>query len=752
MIQWLLGGPLSTQGHLELSASTPELVGISVGLAAVLVLAGISGRKGRGTPLWELLSLAAGLLAVGMAMARPTWVESAGRTEPGVLAILIDDSHSMSVLEDGQPRSSQVQAALDAARVGRAEVYTFGSQLGVGELTTYQQAGTDLGGALRALQDRYAGERLAGIVVITDGLDRGGLRQSVMSTQSPRPVDLAGPLTVYQVGDAQELNDLAVVEIDSGGYAFQDAPFTISGAIQGAGYAGRSVPVILLEDGQEQGAQMVTLDAQGQAQVSFELERERPGRHIYELKVPLWEGDAVPGNNSLPVAVNVVRDKIRVLQVCGGPSFDEKFLRLFLKQDPAVDLVSFFILRTPDDVNASEYRSQELSLIEFPYITLFTRADRDGELDSFDLVVFQDFDYAPYFAREQADLLGEIADYVRDGGAFVMLGGERSFDKGAYDGTPLEDILPVELGLDPEDSTDLERFQPTLTPEGQQHPVTRLLGQSEDNSLLWQRLPPLDGLNLSAGLAPDSAALLVHPTQTTAAGDPMPVLAVREVGEGRSMALMGDSSWRWVMSEAAAGNGNQAYLRFWKNSMRWLMQDRDGQRVRVDATRDNLGIGEPVRLVARVRDVGFEAMEGIPVRGTLQGPGGMQSFEATTNAAGEAVIELETSGSGSFTVQVEAGKESQVVGRDSTSFAVSARDPELDEILPDSAFLQAFAALQQGRYYGPGELGAPLLDPEAGRVVDEQKQTPLWSAPILALLAGLGLGGSWLLRRRRGLR
>ena len=748
-MSWLFSGPLSAQGQLELQASPLEMVLIAFGVACVFGLAAWHARSR--APAWpELAALAVGLLAAGLALLRPVWVEASGREEPGVLAILVDDSRSMSVIEDGVARSEQVAQALAQAKVGRTEVFTFGTQLGAGDLRSYDQSGSDLGGALQALRERYAGERLAGVVVITDGVVRGGLRERIASA-GVTPIELPGPLTLYQIGQAEELSDLAVSSIASGGYAFQKAPFEISAGIQGAGYAGRPVPVSLPEDGKVIQTQTVTLDGKGRAEVSFSLERERPGRLVYQVQVPTWEGDAVPENNSLPVSVRVVRDKIRVLQVSGGPSVDQKFLRLFLKQDPAVDLVSFFILRTPDDVNQSSYSSDELSLIEFPYRSLFTGADREGELDSFDLVIFQNFDYGPYFQRESDDLLGEVADYVAEGGAFVMIGGDRSFDLGDYKGTPLGAVLPVELGLKPKQSTDLERFSPQLSAEGRAHPITRLLGNAEENEQLWERLPPLDGLNLSVGLAPGSAALLQHPSLKTQDGDPMPVVAVREVGKGRSMALMGDSSWRWVMSEAAAGNGNQAYLRFWKNSMRWLMQDRDGQRVRVEASRDNLGVGEPVRLITRVRDVGFEAMEGVKITGELLGPKGSQSFEARTNAAGEAVIELEPGGAGSYQVLVEAGEKGKL-GQDNTTFAVSARDPELDELLPDSLFLQNFALLQEGQYYAPGDYGAPKLDPGAARLVEEEKQTPLWSAPILALLGALGLGLSWLLRRLRGLR
>ena len=87
-----------------------------------------------------------------------------------------------------------------------------------------------------------------------------------------------------------------------------------------------------------------------------------------------------------------------------------------------MDLVSFFILRTREDFR-SGWAADELSLIEFPYERLFTE-----DLDTFDLVVLQNFNYRPYFSNGRDDLLLNIATYVRQGGALVMTGGDRSFD------------------------------------------------------------------------------------------------------------------------------------------------------------------------------------------------------------------------------------------------------------------------------------------------------------------------------------
>ncbi len=56
--------------------------------------------------------------------------------------------------------------------------------------------------------------------------------------------------------------------------------------------------------------------------------------------MPDYEDDAVQSNNSKPVVVRVVLDKIRALQVVGAPTSDVKFLRRFLKGAPSVELVS----------------------------------------------------------------------------------------------------------------------------------------------------------------------------------------------------------------------------------------------------------------------------------------------------------------------------------------------------------------------------------------------------------------------------
>src|SRR4029079_4238345 len=86
--------------------------------------------------------------------------------------------------------------------------------------------------------------------------------------------------------------------------------------------------------------------------LTFAFTPERVGKYVYEISTPILDGEAIAENNARSFLLKVIRDKIRVLQVAGRPSWDERFLRGLLKRDPNVDLISFFILRTPSDLEA----------------------------------------------------------------------------------------------------------------------------------------------------------------------------------------------------------------------------------------------------------------------------------------------------------------------------------------------------------------------------------------------------------------
>src|SRR4030066_4215 len=109
----------------------------------------------------------------------------------------------------------------------------------------------------------------------------------------------------------------------------------------------------------------------GETTVSLSFTPEEIGQKNLSISIPEQFGESLASNNRLNLSIKVVRDKIRILMVSGGPSMNYRFMRTALKNDPSIDLLSFVILRTPSDI--LNVPPQELSLIPFPVETLFSK-------------------------------------------------------------------------------------------------------------------------------------------------------------------------------------------------------------------------------------------------------------------------------------------------------------------------------------------------------------------------------------------
>src|SRR5262245_34663853 len=146
---------------------------------------------------------AATLILIVAVLLRPVIVEPSTDTRSSLLPVLVDVSRSMR-LADGEGPSRIEQAARIAqdvqTRLGpdyRLEVMTFGESLAradAGRLAAVARR-SDLSGALAALADRTRGERLAGVIVLSDGGDTSGLdaREPRLPQAPVFPIGIGSP-------------------------------------------------------------------------------------------------------------------------------------------------------------------------------------------------------------------------------------------------------------------------------------------------------------------------------------------------------------------------------------------------------------------------------------------------------------------------------------------------------------------------------------------------------------------------------
>jgi uncharacterized membrane protein len=679
------------------------------------------------------------------------------RTESRVrarVALLFDTSRSMKFpaapagpTRAGDLRNWAAQHQADLAQLAskfQVDVYTFDRELqpaDPGRLPSDPQGpATDILGALGAAASGGSGGRpLAGLFVASDGADNAELSQGVSQAAGAELRKLNAPVFALPVG-AQALKDLAVERIAVDDFAFVRNQVTVDVTLTARGFGSTDVPVVLRREGQVVAQKTVHIDG-GRAKYDVKLAfvPDRTGKFAFTVTTPVYEGEAISQNNSRSFVLKVIRDRVRVLLVVGRPSWDVRFLRQLLKRNPNVDLISFFILRTPgDDPHSSQ---DELSLIPFPTQEIFQE-----QLKTFDLVIFQNFNHRPY---RMSQYLDGIASYVRDGGAFAMIGGEQSFSAGDYAGTPIEDVLPVSLLPPGPTAVDETPAQIRLTDAGRRHPITELATSGPQNESVWAALPKLPGLNTTGPLKGGAQTLLQS-------AEGRPVLVVGEAGRGRVLALLSDSSWFWSFVAAGAQQGPRAYETFWHSAIRWLVRDPALTPMRVTPERAVFEPGTDLpALDVQVRGSDYGAAGGAQiavVTSSATDPVAHPMGAALAGPDGNARVVLPALPPGAYKATVTAKRaDGTAIGEAEDAFVVAPASREMIEAAPRPDILQAIAAATKGKVVDASDALAtlPWRDPERIEV-GQRTSKPLWDNWKVLVLLCLVVGTEWTLRRRWG--
>ncbi len=134
-----------------------------------------------------------------------------------------------------------------------------------------------------------------------------------------------------------------------------------------------------------------------------------------------------------------------------------------------------------------------------------------------------------------------------------MVGGEQSFGDGGYGDTPLAEVLPVEplAGL----AGGGGRGPRAPHRRGAAPPHHRAGAAARGRATRsGGRCRRSTAVNLTRALGPgQGAAVLLEAPAVQAEGRPAPLVAVRQVGQGRTLAVTTDASWRWGFLAAEAG-------------------------------------------------------------------------------------------------------------------------------------------------------------------------------------------------------
>jgi hypothetical protein len=496
----------------------------AVGILALALIGLAAWRRAKGTG-WRLLVAA----TLWLVLANPALVVEQRAPRADIAVILVDDSASQAIGD----RRARTEAAL--ARV--TDALKVHADLEARVVRVGDAADGDGGTRLFQALDRAVAEigrrRFAGAIVITDG--------QVHDVPGDRANFPPGPLHALLTGTGEE-TDRRLVVVRAPPFGIVDKTVTATIRVEDPTVpAGATVPLTLRFDGEE----TVTRRVPANRDVDIDLPIRHGGQTVVELSTPTSPGEITGLNNQQVMAVNGIRDRLRVLLISGEPHAGERTWRNLLKADPSVDLIHFTILRPPEKQDGTPIN--ELSLIAFPVRELF-----EVKLKEFDLIIFDRYRRRNILSPVY---LQAIATYVEEGGAVLEAAGP-SFAGGlSLYRSPLRAVLPGE----PTGKVFEQPFKARLSDLGRRHPVTADLEgagaiDGEPRWGRWYRQIEITGRRGDVVM--------------TGVND-QPLLLLDRVGTGRIAQLASDHVWLWT--RGYDGGGPQAELL--RRVAHWLMKE-----------------------------------------------------------------------------------------------------------------------------------------------------------------------------------
>lgn len=263
-------------------------------------------------------------------------------------------------------------------------------------------------------------------------------------------------------------------------------------------------------------------------------------------------------------------------------------------------------------------------------------------------------------------------------------------------------------------------------------------------ALFGPELPAMPGANIVGDAKDNALVLWEHPTRITSTQRPMPLLALGEYGDGRSIALAVDGAHRLGFGEVAAKAAGRGHGALWDGLLGWLMRDPRFEPAQVDLTAPCL-VGRPTHLkvVPLPGTTGDVVVDLVPATAN---PRGEQKRVAIPPGASVVDVDLGLLDPGGYMARVKVG----TGGATRRAIACEKGGDEWADPRPDEGRLNALAKATGGEVLRADD-AARLRLPAPTDVISERSVSPLAPAWGWTLLAALALGAHWIVRRRGGL-
>ncbi|UCE05727.1 MAG: hypothetical protein JSW07_19375 [bacterium] len=655
------------------------------------------------------------------------------RTEKPIIAVLLDNSASMSLTDDGDIRSDKAKKVLNSdliqkiAKDKEVEFYQFSDRLYPLSVMQFDSVkfnhdGTDITEALKTLKEKNIDRYFKGVILVTDGINNLG----------DNPVryveDFDTPLFPIAIGKAIEQKDVIIWKITSNQVTYANNKVPVDVTVQSFGYPGQKMEVQLLKDSELLDSKNIEVGKDiNETKVRLHFTPNEPGFQKYHVQIPVLEDELTAMNNQKNFYTKVLKSKMKILFIAGSPDPDFKFIKKHLEADPNIE-VDYWVVR----------KNQQFYQGNFP--------NDLNKLKQYDCIILQNFPGR----NSSFYVMNTLKNVLESSQTPLLFVAGNGINYQAL--TQLKNFLPISAPF--YESNEILVI-PRLTAHGLIHPVTRIVDNEFENQQKWRDIPPIYLSMQRTQLYPGSETLIeVDPDQTLIRGlkHPIPIAITKKMGQHKSMAILVYGIWRWDLLMWGIGKSNDVFSKFLSNSVRWLITKEDSKLLRIYPDQEIYRNGQQVTFTGEVYYEDYRPMDGAEVK--LKVRSKQKAYEILLNGVGEGKYEgaLQALQGGDYSYVATATYNNREIGKDQGQFSVENFKLEFFQTKMNATLLQQLALKTNGRFFNDNTFSSldTLLRFPPRRTL-ESIEMQLWNKLVLLIAAIILLSIEWFIRKRSGM-
>ncbi|OKL38879.1 hypothetical protein [Pontibacter flavimaris] len=570
-------------------------------------------------------------------------------TVPPTIVFALDNSQSVALFSDSaalqatQQQLQQVRERLEEQGY-RTAIQTLGEeqQESINNVT-YGFETTNLSQLLTRVQDKYVGQNLAGVVLLSDGIVNQGM--------SPTYSNYGYTLYPVAVGDTVPKKDVLLASLRYNKVNYSGSRFPLEVEVQQEGFGGRTANVILQENGKTIASKKVLFrDNQPVQQVPFQVLASGLGKRHYVVQVAPLEGEFTTLNNTKHAYIDVVKGKIKVLIAAAAPHPDIKAIRSAIESN-------------------ENYET-----------TLFIPSVNELKQQDYDVAVLHQLPGRMAGAEPALNLVRQ-----KNLPALYILGPQSDL--------PNFNRLNIGINLISSGQTDEVTAVPNSSFSNFQLP--------ENAAERLQEYPPARVPFGDVRLSPNTEVILYQ--QVGRVRTNKPLLTVQTSDNKRNAVLLASGTWQWRLQEAANHEQPQVYNQLITNLVQLLNAPRNKKRLNVYPTQTEYTSSDEIRFNAEAYNEALEPIYGQNITLKITGEDEQTRNFTFANGENQSGVNIGTLPGGRYTYTATASINRQQQ-KDEGEFVVEELQLEALNAVADHNLLFQLASNSGSRLYYPQQL------------------------------------------------